>query len=451
MTKAQKNLVFVGFVALVVAYAYYDYRSDKAGEISKSENALLFTTKADQIQQLKMESSTSGVFDLQRTSEGWKFSSPLTETADQEAVTQFIEGIAAEKSSSVLLDGNEIDWKIYGLDHPKMVISLKDNLGATTRFEISGKKNFQGESYLRKNEEKRVYVAGGSWLQKADKTASDFRDRRIARVTPADLELIQVMKGKEKFSFRKKESDWVSAEKPSWKLDQNKVRKLISSLSSNRIQKFEAKVDTLPLVTIELTSKTGRKWQGQFGINKDKKNYLQVAELGITGELQVDDANEVYKLSIDAMRDRTEPFHFHKEDVKRIEYSSDGLKFTLEMKADKWEVVSGGDASRNFVADQVKNFLGKLMDLEALEFTMKKQPPPAKGQTTHIVLKAIDDKLVFDLSWGHLDPQTLWAKSNLYPETFSLSADKTKDLNLDQVWAAKTAPVDNKSSPEKSR
>lgn len=457
--KSKKFLLFAGFVALVVAYAFYDYKSDKTNEVTKSEKALLFTTKPDQVQSLLLESSASGKISLQRTPEGWKFEAPLTETADQEAVTQFIDGIATEKSSAVLLEGSEVDWKIYGLDQPKMVMSLKDNLGGVVKFEISAKKNFQGDSYLKKNDEKKVYVAGGSWLQKADKTVNDFRDRRIARVTPADLESIQVSVGKTKFTLQKKELDWTVLEKPQWKLDQNKVRKLITSLSNNRIQKFDAKVDAAPMASIQLLSKGDKKWIGHFGINKDKKNFVQVEGAGISGELQVDDANEFYKLSADSLRDRSEPFQFHKEDVKKISFQSEKLKFVLALKADKWEVIEGGDAEKNFVADQVKTFLGKVSSLEVLDFSDKKLDAQVGINSTHLVFKSADDKVVFELKWGGggslkvagQDKHYYWGSSSLYPTVFTIAEDKTKDLGLDQVWTEKAPPDANYGAPQKSR
>lgn len=456
--KSRKLPIFVSLVALVVGYAVYDYKSDQKQEVAKSEKALLFLMKPDQIQHLAFESKAGANFALQRTAEGWKFEAPLTETADQDAVTQFIDGIATEKSSAVLLEGSEVDWKIYGLDAPKMAVVLKDNLGNQTRFEISAKKNFQGDSYLKKGDEKKVYVAGGSWQQKAEKTVSDFRDRRIARVTPADLESIHFQHGKDKFSFHKREMNWVSTEKPDWKLDQNKVRKLITALSNNRIQKFDAKLDTSPLTTLTLLSKDNKKWVGQFGINKDKKHFLQVQDSGISGELQVDDANEIYRTSIDSLRDRAEPFQFHKEDVKKIEFTSEKMKFVLAHKAEAWEVVAGGDPNKNFMADQVKTFLGKLGGLEVLEFTDKKQDSRINQNRTHLVLKAADDKVVLDLKWGGSgsvkvagqDRHFYWATTNLFPTVFSLAEDKTKELGVDQIWTEKAPPAANYGTPEKN-
>ena len=98
---SRKYVLLLSLVVITIGYAAYDVISEQREEKSKAEVSKLYSGKPDQVQRLEFKSATAA-FSLIREDGGWKFETPLTEKADSETVTEFIEGIATEKSTEVL-------------------------------------------------------------------------------------------------------------------------------------------------------------------------------------------------------------------------------------------------------------------------------------------------------------------------------------------------------------
>jgi hypothetical protein len=432
--KPSKVLIFLVLVILVVTYAGYDYWNEKREESIKEVASLILDWKADQVSELEWLVGPEKM-KLKRTSEGWSFESPIQEKADSEAVATFIEGLVLEKSSAVVKETADIDWKIFGLDQPKAKIEVVNNLGEKKEFLISGKKNFQGDTYFRLGTENRVLLASSSWQQKAEKKVFDFRDRRWARISPADVEEISVQTGQQKFQLQKKENTWIAVGNEKLILDQNRVRKLLTDLSNNQVQDFESKMDSKPVTEIVLKLKDGRRWTGEFAVNRDKKHVLRVSDLKLTMEIASQNGDEINKLSLDSFRDRREPFKFKIVDVKHVELLLSGKSWKLSLDKDKWTPEAGSAGS--FVnSEHLNAALTKMSSLEVGEFLGKPLTSIAAG-LQKVVLRDAESKTLLELElrgpfnraqYG-LEKSVFFAKSNQVSYPFTI--DEAQWTGLD--------------------
>lgn len=173
---------------------------------------------------------------IKRDVDGWRLESPLKDLADNQVADSFVKDIYPERILEVANEESSIDWTKYGLNPPAATISLTDSAGAQNVFHISNKKNFESNIFARKGDDNRVIVITPAWENRIQKTAMDFRDRRVLRKSIATVDELTLKNEKGSFSIRRKDGRWQVVDGK--ELDQNKVRKFLTTLS-------EAKADQI--------------------------------------------------------------------------------------------------------------------------------------------------------------------------------------------------------------
>ncbi len=452
MRKGKGFLAFLILAVAVIGYAIFDFVSEKKNEEHKSETSLILNWKADQVDELTWLEGPEKM-KLVRSPEGWKFTEPLQEKADSESITTFIEGLVLEKSNAVVVEGAAIDWKTFGLDMPKAKIKIRKNSGEEAEFLISAKKNFSGDSYFRVGTENKVFLVSSTWQQKAEKKVLDFRDRRWARLSPADVETIFFQKGKNQLSLSKKGNDWIQSTENQIKLDQNKVRKLLTDLTNNQVTGFGLKADSAPMAKLLLTLKDGKIWTGEFGVTKDKKHVLYVKELGLSMELAAQNADDIYRLDTDSLRDRSEPFQVRREDIKKIEINLGSQKWTMTSDKDKWSLAPG---STGAILNEglLTTLLGKVASLQVAEFISTNDAVNKSASQDQMILYSGDGKLLLDLKLtgpqphkvNGLDKSVYFVKSSLVPYGFTINESEWTGLDWKAVLTAQAKPVEVKGT-----
>ncbi len=428
--KKDKLLFLAIMVSLVVGYAIYDYRNEISQNLKMQEKAVLLNWNKDQIRSVKIEIQQADKADLETVVElekkdaqapelpGWFLKTPLVERARGQAVDDFVEGIVTEKSIETVVEAKEIskrkeisknnpedkpqltepDWTAFGLDKPLGQVTLKNNLGEVSVFTVGSIKNFQGDAFLRKGDEKKVYLVSSTWLKKIESKAIDFRDKHLIQVPNADFPLSAILSVKFKnsrgveynYELNKKQFKatvdkvktadtktenevakkteqqtdaeldlWQVAGHNTWKIDQNKVRDTISFIGSLEAIEFitESKPTSAEMKTwgfdhpeLELTvtmkdSLKGQKdWHGVFAAGKDQVHRVWLEATGKVVKISPADVQKLIAFNADAYRDRHEPFELDSSKVKTVELQilgangrSENLASTEEL-AQKWIV-----------------------------------------------------------------------------------------------------------------
>lgn len=430
----RKNLaVFAIFVSLVVGYAGYDYWSTQRDEKRSSEQRLLLTANPDQVQKVALHMNGKDI-ELERQAEGWKMTKPVQDAGNAVVIDQYIEGIATEKSQNTVAEGDKLDLAAFGLDHPKGVIELGLNSGQTVRFTIGQMKNYQGDAYLRKDDEAKVMIVSSTWFSKVEKTAGDFRDKRLMRRSNATTEKIFYEKGTEKFQLIKKDGQWQAVGHSDWKLDQNKVRELLAQLNSTEALEFIAEGDAKPAelkkwqldppqfrLQVESSADSKLKpWTAGFAAGPDKVFRVHVSEPNQVLKIAPSELGKFQILTLDSFRDRSEPFQFDHSKVKKVDIKLGEKTFNLKSDDPK-----------------VQELMKQFDKVKVAEFTTGKHAPFEQ----EISLKDESDKEIFKFQWGGLHSvansqgnRTVFsAKSSLLPQEFSISESDLNLLNLNEI------------------
>lgn len=450
-----KKAIFTAVVFLAAAYAYYDFQSEQRAEQKKADTAVLLPWDHTQIDSFKIEKGENSL-ELKKTDGKWQLLKPLQDQVSEEDVLTFLEGLTTEKSINIVTEGTQIDYKVFGLDQPLAHITVQKGADVQV-FHVGSKKNFEGNSYLRLNEEPRVVVAAATWQNKTDKTAYDFRDKRWARLDVKSVESMSLQAGKEKTELVKKDENWTYKNHPDWKLDQNKIRPFLASLSENRIQKFSVPLDSkTPFATIRLGLSGGKKWEGQLFINNEKKHVLSVPAEKLTGEILPSEVDNFYKISEDSIRDRKAAFAIAADKVQKFEIKSPDRNWKFERKGESW-VLEPMPEGRELDPSKINQLITEVGNMEVLQFTDKKQDPGLTAKSSKLIFKNAEDKVILELNWGvvrGLDINgskfaVVPVTSSLHPQVVLVAESRIEAVDFNSVFKSQPGALGAPGTEEK--
>jgi len=178
----KKTTWFAVFVAVFVGVTYYFefYQAGKE-EMIKGEEAKIVSFPGDQIHQIEIENK-SGKILLKRDADGWRLEEPLKDWADNQFVEDLVNGLVNEKTIDTIVGENEkLNWSVFGLDKDFAKLAFTNQQGNSILIQVSAKKNFEGNSFLRRGSENKVLVGTSQWVLRSQKSVLDFRDKRLFR------------------------------------------------------------------------------------------------------------------------------------------------------------------------------------------------------------------------------------------------------------------------------
>ncbi|RYZ82020.1 MAG: DUF4340 domain-containing protein, partial [Proteobacteria bacterium] len=281
---------FALFVAILLGITYYTefYAVEKEAE-KKAVLTRVISDKADHIQQVQVDNSKGRIV-IKRDADGWTLTEPEVAPADNQYVEEFVNALANEQSTEAAVEGDKIDWNLYGLATDFAVFTFTSNQGASTAISISSKKNFEGNSFLRRNQETKVLISGAQWQAKSQLGFTDFKDKRLYRGKIGAIDSITVKGAKADVHVVLKDSLWLSPEQPAIKLNQNRVREILTSLNQiqatdyvNKDELKKLKLESKSVLKLGLTDKV---WSAELKQAADKTIYAVISEQDAVARLQ---------------------------------------------------------------------------------------------------------------------------------------------------------------------
>lgn len=237
--KTKGILITAGAVAVLGAFSLWDYFQSEQVERAKDQTAKLFTLSLDQINSIEIKRKDDKVI-LQRGVDGWSLVEPVQDVADNGEVENYLKELVEEKSLDVVKEGESIPWAEYQLAPPFAKITVKNQAGKSESLDISEMVNYEGRVYARRGSENRVLTIQSSFKSRAQDTNIRFRERKLFRGKLSSVShVLFQLKGKDLIDVVKKEDQsWVNKKDPAQKLDQNKVREVLTQISETRVSNY---------------------------------------------------------------------------------------------------------------------------------------------------------------------------------------------------------------------
>jgi hypothetical protein len=176
---------------------------------------------------------------LQKGDKGWRLTKPVDAPADETAVGGLLSTLLDAEVQKTL-DEAPADPAAFGLDKPSPTVRLTVTSGEAPPPITVGKTTTIGaKTYVRKDDEPKVYLTASSLRFGLNKQAKDLRDKEILRFQDDDVQRVEITAddGRTTTLVRKDKDSW-TLEPGGLVADVTEARSYLSSLRSTRAVDF---------------------------------------------------------------------------------------------------------------------------------------------------------------------------------------------------------------------
>lgn len=446
--KLKINHLFYLLVLVVATSVYYfDYYKGEEKEKQKDKEAILIPILKDEVTAVQLKNG-KGDFEINKTETGWSFSKPISDMADTDETNSWIQSITTDKSIEKIGEGETFEWSTYGLDKPAETLIVTAKSGKKVQLQISSLKSIDGDPFIKRDEEKIVYVGNSVWLAHGEKSIKELRDKRLIRENLNELESVGIFQGKTELKFSLKEGRWIGVSQPQWVLDQTKTREIVNIGRELKALEYVLENDPTPAemntmgfikTNLKLTYylKDGKTSTLELSEDKNKVWHAWAKNINKVAKVDSQSVQKLLKAQLIELRDREVPFNFNKEDVKKLNIITDN-KLELSKEGDKWKASVPGTVEES----EVTQFLERLKQLRVSEFMDGKTSAPGLDSSQkQFVLADQTGKNLWDLKIGNSFKRKenkseityFYVKSSHYPDAFVLKGEDLAKLSTDKL------------------
>jgi hypothetical protein len=369
-------------------YYWYEIEGAKRRQAAEEQGRRLAELEAESVSAVSLRRAGLELKAVRREGK-WHLTSPLETRADQEAIGRLVSGASEAKRIS-LIDDKPSDLKPFGLEDPRMLITLDTSNGPWSL--AIGTESPTGRGvYARAGPDGPVVLLERDAERAADKELLEFRDRRLFDAALGELTGLRIVRGAEGpiVLERTGEGTWALKEPVEAPADPVAAEDLARALTGAEVQQFIDRPDedegvyglASPRATVALSAGAGRtlgplqigKKAGADGeeVAGDGRLY---ARLGGAGPVLVLEGKLLEALPPDAgaLRDRR-LLIYEIKDVERIEVASPAETLVVEKgSGGGWSLTSPMEVRADESA--VRNFLWDLKALRAEGFLDEADP-----------------------------------------------------------------------------
>lgn len=382
----QKMRSLVTLLALAVIgggiglYAWFGVHvAQEEEQKAKQQAAKLFDFDKSKVKRIVVTAKGQTTTVVPGEGQRWNVVSPVTAAADKPTVDALVERMAQLSSKSVVEEKAQ-DLAKYGLDSPKLRVTLQLEDGKELVFRAGEENQFDNSVYVLAGDSGDVILAEGNFKWALEKDTFDLREKRVVPFDDPDVAAMQVTAGARRYSLKKGDDGWQLASGD--RADETTVNRLLSTLRNLRANRFDT--DTIgpgdaarygfdqPAGEVVLTSNDGVRVTVTFGQTEEDgvtRHWARRADATFVAEinsLALDDL----KVSDFDLRDKS-VLRFENDQVHALRMTVGGETFTVQRTktgddpGDAWSF-EGGGATKKW---KVNSLLTTLRNLKAAAFT----------------------------------------------------------------------------------
>lgn len=391
MRRLASTLVLVVVLAGLGGYIYFV--DNKKPAESPDAKAKAFDVTAEQIEELQIRIADGDQSTLKKLDGRWQLVDPIQAEADNSEVNNMASSLASLDVQRVV-DEAPVDLGQFGLAAPHLEVAFR--LKGQTEFrrlQLGEKTPTGGDIYVKRPDEKRVFLVSSFMDDTFKRTAFDLRDKTILKFDRDKVTGLEITNQSGVMQFERKGSNWMFVKPRAMRADFAAIEGTLTSLSTTLMQKFVADSATpaeLAQYGLSKPSATASILMGDsratlaLGRTDSAETYARepskMAILMVAPTI-VEDLNK----AISAFR-RKELFDLRSFNTKRLEVSRG-----TEMLAFEKTTATGGKetwksaAGREVDAAKIQDLLTKLSNVRAQSF---EDPVDAALKTPAIVIRA---------------------------------------------------------------
>jgi len=174
---------------------------------AKEKSEKLFDFDKAKAKDLRLSKDGQVVARLSKAEKGWKLVQPVQADGDDATVETLLTTLGGLKQKKDLAE--EKDLKAYGLDQPRLEVAVTLDDGKEQGLQVGIENGFDNTVYVKKLGDTTVRVIDGYQKASLEKTAFDFRDKRVARLDEsAEVKKVEVSGVKAPYVLEKEGTAW---------------------------------------------------------------------------------------------------------------------------------------------------------------------------------------------------------------------------------------------------
>jgi hypothetical protein len=447
--KFARLLIAAAVLAGLGGLLYWSNRSEAAKATKGDPKAApkILDLKETEIQQIEIRHRDGETTVVKRDGSGkWAITAPQPLAADQSAVGA-ITTAAAALSSDRVVDENASNLASYGLEPPRIGITLTMADGKTHVLRIGEDTPTDGGSYAMLDGDKRLFTIATFGKTSLDKQSKDLREKHLLVFDQDKLSRVELeVAGKPPLEFGRAGTDWQILKPKPMRADGFQVDELVRKLKDASMDpETDSKAAAAAFASGQKTAiakVTGAEGTLTFEVRKAKSgttdDYYAKASTQDSPYKVTKEIGDGLNKSLDDFRNK-KVFDFGFNDPNRIEIKDGAQSKVIEKSGENW--TSGGKTMDSI---SVQNLIDKLRDLASTKFV-------DSGFTTPVLELTVasnDGKRTEKVQIAAAGPNFLARREN-DSSFYQLDANAVNGLREAAAGVQPAAPAETKDGKKK--
>lgn len=377
MRRLASTIILVVILAGLVGYIYFVDSERTPGAAEAKPKA--FDVSPENIVEVEIKNVAGETTRVERVEANWQLMAPQKADADAAAVASVTSSLASLEVQRVV-DEMPSDLGQYGLERPQIEVAFRAREQKEfERLQIGDKTPTGGDLYARKPGENRVFLISSFLDATFNKTAFDFRDKRILKFDRDAANGIEIVNGPTTIQVRRAGTEWQLANPIAARADYATVEGIMTRLSSGQMQMIASEAgDDLrpygldrPAMTVHVTSDSSRATL-LVGKAADNGTYAKDASRPMVFIVETSLPTDLGKPLADFRR--KDMFDARSFTAKRVELRRGTETLTFEKTSTDGKDVWRNAAGTNVDTTMVEDVLTKLSNLRAQSFDAARHP-----------------------------------------------------------------------------
>jgi hypothetical protein len=408
-------------VGLLFLLTMYDGRRMEGKKAAEEKDKTLIKVAMDAIVKIEIVKRGENVV-LEREAQGadriWNLIRPFRDRADDEAISQLLGQLSAEKAIQTIVEGSDLQLEAFGLSTPLGYIRISTNDGKTHEVRIGTVHAYDSNLYAQVDQEPRVLLVTGSWDIILSRGTKDLRNKNVfpnRELKFTELKRIKVSRPAEGavggFEIKKDGESWKIVGGRNFPVANDKLEAVFEQIKTLRALQFidresgedlakaqralrqaELSIELFteskePVFSVKLNPEVGSKFGVYYAAVAGRSEVVTISSGSVTS----------LDKTVQDFYDRQLPFRFKPEEVGKVEISTPELTGEFTKKDTKWSV-SNPELQKRLDTAKIDSILERLSRMEALRILA---PLSQSGQMkSRLILKNKNDEKIFEFAWG---------------------------------------------------
>ncbi len=238
--KYRATILYLVAALILAGIYFYDVHKEKKEDEAQITAKGLLDISSDQLDEIILTRGTQTIR-LQKGTEPdkrkWKITDPVHAPADRLEIEDLKTRLVNMKYDRIIAE-DAADLTRFGLEQP--VFSINYKAGAKSgKLSFGSKTPLEDGHYVRKGDEKKIYLVAWADKNVPDKTLFELRDKRLFSLPGEKIKRLIIVSQKVSLTLIKKEGQWLLEDDQDFKIDGKRVESILRKFSWAEASSFE--------------------------------------------------------------------------------------------------------------------------------------------------------------------------------------------------------------------